>query len=65
MVGQDRAERVQRIDASVETGIATVVINQPSRRNAMNLAMWDQLAATVSRLDADPAGTGPRAPGRW
>ena len=54
-MGQERAERVQRVDTSVEAGIATVLINQPSRRNAMNLAMWDQLAAAISRLDADPS----------
>ena len=48
------AGKTARIDAAVEAGIATVVINQPDRRNAMSLAMWDQLGEVVRRLDADP-----------
>jgi enoyl-CoA hydratase/carnithine racemase len=42
------------VDASVENGIATVVLNQPSRRNAMSLGMWEQFGQAIERLDRDP-----------
>ena len=35
-------------------GIATVTLNRPDKRNAMTLAMWQGLGATMQRLGADP-----------
>jgi enoyl-CoA hydratase len=43
------------VDASVENGLAMVVLNQPARRNAMTLAMWEALGETVRQLDEDPS----------
>lgn len=53
-MASEAASRTARIDATVRAGIATVVINQPDRRNAMSLAMWERLGEVVRRLDADP-----------
>ncbi len=39
------------IDAA---GIATVTLNRTQKRNAMALAMWQGLGATMQRLGADP-----------
>ncbi|RIV30238.1 enoyl-CoA hydratase/isomerase family protein [Micromonospora radicis] len=39
----------------VSGAVATVVIRNPSRRNAMTLAMWQQLPVLLDRLEADPA----------
>ncbi len=41
--------------ASVTDGVGLVTFNQPERRNAMSVAMWDGLAAILDGWDADPA----------
>ncbi|WPC06241.1 enoyl-CoA hydratase [Pseudomonas benzenivorans] len=43
---------VGRIDLQVTDRVARISINNPSRHNAMSLAMWCQLGDLVSRLDA-------------
>lgn len=43
------------IEVAVAGGIATVTINQPARRNAMSLGMWEALGPAIQRLDADPS----------
>ncbi|ROQ35443.1 enoyl-CoA hydratase/carnithine racemase [Streptomyces sp. PanSC19] len=40
---------------SVTNGIATVVISNPAKRNAMSVGMWRALPAVLERLAADPA----------
>jgi enoyl-CoA hydratase/carnithine racemase len=55
VVVQDAVRTEQRIDVSVDQGIATLVIHQPARRNALSLAMFDELARVVPRLDGDRA----------
>jgi enoyl-CoA hydratase/carnithine racemase len=35
-------------------GVATVTLNRPRQRNAINLAMWARLTETARELDADP-----------
>ncbi|MFI0592050.1 enoyl-CoA hydratase/isomerase family protein [Streptomyces griseus] len=40
---------------SVERGVATVVITNPAKRNAMTAAMWRSLPELLERLAADPA----------
>lgn len=49
----DRTE--PRLTASVERGVATVVITNPAKRNAMTTAMWRSLPELLERLAADPA----------
>jgi enoyl-CoA hydratase/carnithine racemase len=39
----------------VEGGIARLVIDQPARMNAMNLAMWSSLPALMDRAEQDPS----------
>ncbi|MEV6693395.1 enoyl-CoA hydratase/isomerase family protein [Micromonospora sp. NPDC051196] len=39
----------------VSGAVATVVIRNPGRRNAMTLAMWRQLPVLLDHLEADPA----------
>ncbi|MHB8189376.1 MAG: enoyl-CoA hydratase-related protein [Ferrimicrobium sp.] len=43
--------------ASVDspTGIASVMIDNPGRRNAMSLSMWDRLYEVISEIAQDPA----------
>lgn len=43
-----------RIHLSVDGSIATVVIDNPAKRNALNSAMRVALLATLRRADADP-----------
>jgi enoyl-CoA hydratase len=52
---QEVARTSGSVRASVANGIATVVIDQPTRRNALTLAMWEELGETVQRLDQDSA----------
>lgn len=44
-----------RIRVAIDGPIATVVIDNPARRNALNFAMWQQLGDALDRLEADPA----------
>ncbi|MGW7095655.1 enoyl-CoA hydratase/isomerase family protein [Streptomyces sp. NPDC054874] len=43
-----------RLITSVERGVATVVIANPAKRNAMTTAMWRGLPELLERLAADP-----------
>jgi enoyl-CoA hydratase/carnithine racemase len=44
---------LEEIDIKRRDGIAHVVLNRPSVRNAVTLAMWRELAETFSRFAAD------------
>jgi enoyl-CoA hydratase/carnithine racemase len=39
---------------TVEDHIATITLNRPERRNAMTLAMWQEIPAVCARLEQDP-----------
>ncbi|MFD0786126.1 enoyl-CoA hydratase/isomerase family protein, partial [Micromonospora azadirachtae] len=43
------------LDVEVGGPVATVVIRNPARRNAMTPDMWRQLPPILDRLEADPA----------
>ncbi|MFF4078038.1 enoyl-CoA hydratase/isomerase family protein [Streptomyces sp. NPDC001777] len=49
----DRTE--PRLEHHVANGVATVVITNPAKRNAMTAAMWSALPVLLERLAADPA----------
>jgi enoyl-CoA hydratase/carnithine racemase len=49
----DRTE--PRLEHGVANGVATVVITNPAKRNAMTAAMWSALPVLLERLAADPA----------
>jgi enoyl-CoA hydratase len=34
--------------------VATIVLNQPRKRNALNLAMWEAIPPALAELEADP-----------
>jgi 2-(1,2-epoxy-1,2-dihydrophenyl)acetyl-CoA isomerase len=42
------------IEFSVEAGVATLRLNRPEKKNAILLAMRDELAALCERIDDDP-----------
>jgi enoyl-CoA hydratase len=42
-----------KILLDVDSGIGLITFNNPERRNAMSLAMWDGLAAALDVLEAD------------
>lgn len=44
-----------KILARVEDGVGWITINQPERRNAMSLAMWQGLGIAAEAMQADPA----------
>ncbi|MER5361948.1 enoyl-CoA hydratase/isomerase family protein [Streptomyces sp. NPDC002785] len=44
-----------RLEHTVADGVATVVISNPAKRNAMTAAMWSALPGLLERLAADPA----------
>ncbi|MFF1911692.1 enoyl-CoA hydratase/isomerase family protein [Streptomyces sp. NPDC058239] len=44
-----------RLEHTVAGGVATVVISNPAKRNAMTAAMWSTLPGLLERLAADPA----------
>lgn len=44
---------MSEILCAVENGIATVTMNRPEKRNAMNVAMLEGFVAAFDRLDAD------------
>jgi enoyl-CoA hydratase len=43
------------IECALEGAIATIALNRPEARNALNLEMCDALLANVERLRADPS----------
>jgi enoyl-CoA hydratase len=45
----------EKILARKQDGIGWLTINQPERRNAVSLAMWDAIAAVCADFAADPA----------
>lgn len=49
----DRSE--PRLEHGVIGSVATVVISNPAKRNAMTAAMWQELPVLLERLAADPA----------
>jgi enoyl-CoA hydratase/carnithine racemase len=49
----DRTE--PQLQLTVADGIATVVISNPAKRNAMTAGMWQALPGLLERLAADPA----------
>src|SRR5437660_383655 len=40
---------------AVADGVATVTLNRPAKRNALNRALLDGLATAFERLEGDPA----------
>ncbi|MCS6891443.1 MAG: enoyl-CoA hydratase [Rhodovarius sp.] len=42
-----------KILAEVKDGVGTITFNQPEKRNAMSIAMWDGLAAALDHFAAD------------
>ena len=40
---------------SVESGLATIMLDRPEARNALNGAMCDELCAAATRAAADPS----------
>ncbi|MFC8537626.1 enoyl-CoA hydratase/isomerase family protein [Streptomyces sp. NPDC057249] len=49
----DRTE--PRLEHTVADGVATVVISNPAKRNAMTAAMWEALPVLLGELAADPS----------
>ncbi|MGQ4485176.1 enoyl-CoA hydratase/isomerase family protein [Streptomyces sp. 372A] len=49
----DRTE--PRVEHTVADGVATVVISNPAKRNAMTAAMWEALPVLLDKLAADPS----------
>lgn len=46
---------MSKINLSIATDVATLVLDNAGKLNAINLAMWQQLAAHVATLSADPS----------
>lgn len=44
-----------QLQHTVADGVATVVISNPAKRNAMTAAMWRALPVLLDRLADDPA----------
>ncbi|WP_207539719.1 enoyl-CoA hydratase [Sabulicella rubraurantiaca] len=44
-----------KIIARANAGVGTIVFNQPEKRNAMSIGMWDGMAEALDRFEADPA----------
>lgn len=44
-----------KILARIEDGVGWIIINQPERRNAMSLAMWQALGEAAEAMQADDA----------
>ena len=44
-----------KILARSADGVGTIVFNQPEKRNAMSIAMWDGMAEALDAFAADPA----------
>ena len=61
-----------RILAGAEGGIARLVFNNPEKRNAVSLAMWEAASDALARFAADASvrvllvsGAGGKAFGTW
>ena len=44
-----------KILASVQDGVGTITFNQPEKRNAMSVEMWDGMISVLNAWAADPA----------
>lgn len=42
------------VDLALDGEIATLILNNPDKLNAINLSMWQQLTAHLERISADP-----------
>ncbi|MER5771237.1 enoyl-CoA hydratase/isomerase family protein [Streptomyces sp. NPDC001985] len=51
----EQPQPVPRLTHTVTDGVATVVISNPAKRNAMTAEMWGALPALLGALAADPA----------
>ncbi|MFF9867178.1 enoyl-CoA hydratase/isomerase family protein [Streptomyces sp. NPDC013953] len=51
----ERTEQQPQLEHSVTDGVATVVISNPAKRNAMTTAMWRALPGLLAELAADRA----------
>ena len=52
----DKTEIVPgRIHASVVGGIGWIVLDNPSKLNAISIAMWQQVSDTLARFETDPS----------
>src|SRR5690349_3163210 len=50
----DKLAMPGRVSTELADGIAWVTFDSPQRRNALSLAMWEELRRTMTRLDQDP-----------
>jgi enoyl-CoA hydratase/carnithine racemase len=53
--GASESTAARTIEVAVEGGIATVTFNRPKRRNALTLAMWQEVPRICAGLERDPA----------
>ncbi|BBY66119.1 enoyl-CoA hydratase-related protein [Mycolicibacterium helvum] len=51
----DGGNRLQTIDFRVEDGVATICLNRPAQRNAINLRMAQEFLEVARRIAADPS----------
>ena len=49
---------MSQIETSITDGVAVVTLNDPERRNALNLSMVEEISATFDRLEASPDEVG-------
>lgn len=69
MIGQDATQYADgKMLAEVDQGVGLITFNQPEKRNAMSVAMWDGLSAILDDFLADDSvrvvvltGAGPKA----
>jgi enoyl-CoA hydratase len=55
MIKSDSKDSEQPVRVAENSGILTITLNRPARRNAVNGALARQLRAALVRLDADPS----------
>ncbi len=47
-------EEESKILSSVENGVGRLIFNNPQRRNAMSLEMWETTSRTLEAFDQNP-----------
>ncbi|MCC8401294.1 crotonase/enoyl-CoA hydratase family protein [Paraburkholderia sp. MMS20-SJTN17] len=55
MIASQYSTHHVRIESNDDTGVATIVLDRPARRNAVDRQMADALSAAFSRFEAEPA----------
>ena len=52
---QQRVAHLETLQVERDSGVVTIMLNRPARKNAIDATMWDELKATFRDIAVQPA----------